>query len=140
MENIKSLIYTELDTLLPDLQDVQGLKSFITSSKAIDDAEKLVFKDAAIALGDSMFELEVYGKAWDKIRHKVQILYFIKSTRGLEKSTANLNAIAAKLRHNEFDKDNLIKSELNISFEFTQLTDKTYYAIIEYSIIELQSR
>ena len=69
MEDIKKLLFTELTTLLPDLDSVQGLKSFITSGKAIDDVEKLVFKDAAIALGDSLFELEVYGKAWDKAHY-----------------------------------------------------------------------
>ena len=140
MEDIKSLIYADLDTLLPNLDDVQGLKSFVSTDRAIDDIEKLVFRDAAIALGDSMFELEVYGIAWDKIRHGVQLLYFIKSAKGLEKSISNLNLIVANLRQNNFDKTSLLNGKLQISYEFRNITDKISYALLEYSIVEIQYR
>jgi len=140
MQDIKALLLEDLTTLLPSLEKVQGIKSFITTEKTLQDAEKLVYKDAAIALGDYSFELERYGVAWDKVRHRVQILYFVKSITGLEESVNNLNLLAANLRLNDFDTTSLINGELVVSYQFTQLTDKINYTILEYSIVEIQGR
>ena len=140
MQDVKSLLLTELNTLLPDLTRVQNVKSFITTDRALLDVEKIVFKDAAIALGNYSFENELYGNGWDKVRHRVQLLYFIKSTQAIEDASSNLNAIAADLRLNTFNVNELINGKLDISYEFIQLPDKINYAILEYSVVELQSR
>ena len=140
MQDIKILVLADLTNLLPTLDKVQNIKSFITTDKALQDSEKIVFKDAAIALGDYSFELEKYGVGWDKVRHKLQVLYYVKSKTGLNESVDNLNLIAADLRLNNFDTTSLINGELQISYQFTQLTDKINYAILEFSIVELQSR
>jgi len=140
MQDIKNLVLDSLNTLLPNLDKVQALKSFITTERILLDAEKLVFRDSAIALGDYTFELEKYGVGWDKVRHKLQLLYFVKSKAGLEESVDNLNLIAADLRLNDFDTTTLVNGELQVSYQFTQLTDKINYAILEYSVVEIQSR
>lgn len=140
MENIKELLLEELTTLLPDLTRVDNVKNYLTTDKALADLEKIVFKDAAIALGNYSFENELYGNGWDKIRHRVQIIYLIKSTQAIEDSVSNINAIANALRLNDLDEDSLINGKVEISYEFIQLTDKVSYALLEYTITELESR
>lgn len=140
MQDIKSLLFTELEELIPTLSNVNTVKSFITTERALGDVEKIVFKDASIALGDYSFENIVFAVGWDKITTKVQILYFIKSNQAVIDSVNNIDLISADLRHNAFGTDSLIKGELNVSYEFIQLTDKIFYTILEYSIIEIQRR
>ena len=140
MQDIKSLLLTELTDLLETLTRVDTVKSYITTDKALADLEKMVFKDAAIALGNYSFENEVYGNGWDKVRERVQILYFIKSAQALTDAVTNINAIATALRLNDFGTDSLINGKLEISYEFIQITDKVSYAVLEYTIVELESR
>jgi hypothetical protein len=140
MQNIKSLLETALKSLLVSLEKVDAVKSFPTTEKVLNDAEKIVFKDAAIALGDYSFINELYSIGLDKIRHKVQILYFIKSDIGMQNSGANINLIVAELRNNNFNIPTLLLGNVNASFEYKFLTDRTSYVVMEYSVTEIQER
>lgn len=140
MQNIKELLLNELTTLQSTLTRVDAVYNYITTDRALADLERIVFKDAALALGNYSFENEIYGKSWDKVRYRVQILYFVKSAQALVDSVANINTIAASLRLNDFETTSLISGSLNINYEFIQLTDKVSYAVLEYSVLEIQSR
>lgn len=140
MTDIKTLLLTELETLLPSLEKVDAVKKFPTTNKIIDDVEKIVFKDAAIAIGDHSFTNELYSVGIDKIRHNIQILFLIKSENGMLNSIDNINQIIALFRNYNLGAPTLLLGNINTSNEYTFITDRISYVTLEYSIIELIER
>lgn len=140
MQNIKTLLNEKLNNLVNSLNKVDRVEIFQTSDKALNDCEKIVFKDAAIVLGDYTFKNEFYSVGLDKIRHSVEVLYLMKTDSALELSTDNLNKIISGLRNYNFLVNTLVLGNMSTGFEIRQLTNKISYLTLQYSVIEIYKR
>jgi len=145
MQKIKRAIYTTLSSSLSTMSLVDNIKEYDNNDLVINDAEKLVYNNSAIAIGSQETEQTYYSKGFDLNKHKVSIFLFAKSSSSKEEIEVNFSSCSKILRDSDLgltDTTPLVAKPIymtNISkvSHLYSLSDKIKYQEMECLITEI---
>jgi hypothetical protein len=139
MVNLKSELSKILIVIQPDLTGVQKIKDFESSEQLLSEAEKIVFNDASLVIGDWGYTFNLFSAGYNKINHSVEIYYLIKSKAAEINFISNLSKMQEGLRLNNLSGATII-GKFNVVSKINKLTDTVRYVVIEYSATEFEQR
>ena len=136
--DIKLNLKHELEAILPLTNGVEKVKEYLSTDLALKDAEKLVYNDAALAIGDMYSDKNVFSKGYDKNIYRISILLFIKSLSGETNASENIRIIKEGLRNNPLNSSTVVTSQIENVSERRNLTDRISYFTIEYKVLQYE--
>ncbi|BDQ01941.1 MAG: hypothetical protein KatS3mg036_0495 [Ignavibacterium sp.] len=110
------------------------VKSYDSTPNVLDDLEKLVFTDYAVALGNYTSERKLFAAGIDKIYHRLELIIILKSQTAKDTVIEIVNNIQKLLRLKSFTSPTLSISEVTTQSELIE-----YNARINYLLLELRA-
>ena len=112
------------------------VKAFQSTERILRDAEKIVFTDTALALGDTEYSREPFSVAYDKVTTEVEMLFLMKSDLGHSAKDASLEDISQKLNHLKLTEPLIVWSVVEKSAATEHLTDRISYIRLILTVVE----
>lgn len=114
------------------------VKKYKSDSEAIEDLEKLVFKDYAIALGDYSTDRILFAVGIDKIYHRLNLILITKSQTAKNAIVHTIQNLQRLLRLSFDEYPSLSISHITRQSETVSFNDRIDYLILELKAVEFE--
>lgn len=138
MVDIKQALYDSLTLLLPQLTNVAKVRTYLSTDKIIEDAEKLVFTDSALAIGDLISDKGFFSTGYDKNEIDVTIYLLLKNQSARDLADDNIRVIKEHLRNQRLLSSTIVTSHVSEHGQPIDITNRVSYIEINWHVVQLE--